>query len=177
MNELIGVVPLGEVPKLAVEVIAANITAYYKLPADILPMLPIPESAFDEARLKYNAGILINKLDAIDFDGYSKIVAVISRDMFIPIFNYVYGQAVQGGSLALVSLFRLDRNADGSIPSASLVFERAAKLALHELGHLFDLFHCNETKCIMHFSGVIEDLNKIPFYLCRDCARRLPRQG
>ena len=175
MKELIGVVPLGEVPSLAVEVIAANITAYYRWPADILPMRPIPESAFDEARLKYNAGILINKLDELDFEGYSKIVGVISWDMFIPIFNYVYGQAIQGGSLALISLFRLNRNADGSAPSTSLVFERAAKLALHELGHLFNLFHCNETKCIMHFSGVIEDLNTIPFYLCRDCARRLPR--
>ena len=175
MKELIGVVPLGEVPILAIEVIAANITAYYKLPTDILPMRPLPESTFDEARLKYNAGILINKLDMLDFDGYSKIVGVISRDMFIPIFNFVYGQAVQGGSLALISLFRLNRNADGSTPSTSLVFERAAKLALHELGHLFNLFHCNEPKCIMHFSGVIEDLNKIPFYLCRDCARRLPR--
>jgi len=175
MKEQIGVVPLGEVPALAVEVIAANITAYYKWPADILPMRPLPESAFDEARLKYNAGILINMLDAFDFDGYSKIVGVLSWDMFIPIFNYVYGQAVQGGSMAVISLFRLNRNADGSTPSTSLVFERAAKLALHELGHLFNLFHCNETKCIMHFSGVIEDLNKIPFYLCRDCARRLPR--
>lgn len=175
MKELIGVVPLGEVPTLAVEVIAANITAYYKLPADILPVRPLPEAAFDEGRLKYNAGVLINILDGVDFHGYSKIIGIISRDMFIPIFNYVYGQAVQGGSRALVSLFRLNRNADGSTPSTALVFERAAKLALHELGHLFDLFHCNEPKCIMHFSGVIEDLNKIPFYLCRDCARRLPR--
>ncbi len=175
MKEQIGVVPLGEVPTLAVDVIAANITAYYKVPADILPMLPILESAFDEARGKYNAGILINELDALDFDGYSKVVGIISRDMFIPIFNYVYGQAVQGGSVALISLFRLNRNADGSTPPTSLYFERAAKLALHELGHLFNLFHCNETKCIMHFSGVIEDLNMIPFYMCRDCARRMPR--
>ena len=175
MKEQIGVVPIGEVPSLSLEVIAANITAYYNWPADVLPVQPIPESAFDETRLKYDAGILINKLDKMDFDEYSKIVGVISRDIFIPIFNYVYGQAVQGGSLALVSLFRLSRNADGSTPPNSLVFERAAKIALHELGHLFDLFHCNEAKCIMHFSGAIEDLSKIPFYLCRDCARRLPR--
>lgn len=175
MKELIGVVPLGEVPRLAVEVIAANITAYYKSPTDILPMQPLPESAFDAARMKYNAGSLINYLGTLDFAGYSKIVGVMSLDMFIPIFNYVYGQAVQGGSIALISLFRLNRNADGSTSSTSLVFERAAKIALHELGHLFNLFHCNETKCIMHFSGVLEDLNKIPFYLCRDCARRMSR--
>ncbi len=31
------------------------------------------------------------------------------------------------------------------------VFKRAAKLAFHELSHLFDQFHFNETKCNMHF--------------------------
>ncbi len=174
MKELIGVIPMGEVPALAVQVIAANISAYYKRPTDILPMLPVPESAFDEVRLKYDAGILINELGRLDFDGYSKIMGVMSQDMFIPIFNYVYGQAVQGGRHALISLFRMNRNADGSTPPASLFYERAAKVALHELGHLFNLFHCNETRCIMHFSGAIEDLDKIPFFLCRDCERRLP---
>ena len=52
---------------------------------------------------------------------------------------------------------------------------KALDAALSLTGHLFNLFHCNETKCLMHFSGVIEDLNKIPFYLCRDCARRMLR--
>ncbi|WDP90992.1 MAG: archaemetzincin family Zn-dependent metalloprotease [Desulfobacter sp.] len=173
MKKRIGVVPLGEVPELVIKVIAANITAYYKWPADALPMQPVPESAFDGARLKYDAGIVINRLGELDFGDCSKIVAVMSQDLFIPIFNYVYGQAVQGGSLALISLFRLDRNADGSTPAPSLFYERAAKVALHELGHLFNLFHCNENKCVMHFTGGIDDLDKIPFYLCRDCERRL----
>ena len=173
MKKQIGVVPLGEVPAFAIKVIAANITAYYKWPADVLPMRPVPRSAFDEASLKYDAGIIINWLDALNFGEYPKIVGVMSQDIFIPIFNYVYGQAVQGGSLALISLFRLNRNADGSSPPPSLFYERAAKVALHELGHLFNLFHCNENQCVMHFTGSIDDLDKIPFYLCRDCERRL----
>ena len=173
MKKLIGVVPLGEVPELVLKVIAANITGYYKWPVDILPMMPVPGAAFNESRLKCDAGIIINRLDAANFCEYSKIVAVMSRDMFIPIFNYVYGQAVQGGRFALISLFRLNRNPDGSVPASSLFYERAAKVALHELGHLFNLFHCNETNCVMHFTGDIDALDKIPFYLCRNCERRL----
>ena len=175
MKKRIGVVPLGEVPALSVKIITANITAYYKCPADVLPMQPVPASAFDEARLKYDAGMVINRLDELDFGDYFKIVGVMSQDIYIPIFNYVYGQAVQGGGLALISLFRLGRNADGSSPSSSLFYERAAKVALHELGHLFNLFHCNENNCVMHFTGGIDDLDRIPFYLCRDCERRLTR--
>lgn len=173
MKKQIGLVPLGEVPALVLKVIAANIAAYYKWPATVLPMVPVPRSAFDDNRLRYDAGIIINTLDTWDFSDYSKIVGVMSQDLFIPIFNHVYGQAVQGGDLALVSLFRLNRNADGSLPPLSLFYERAAKVALHELGHLFNLFHCDESKCVMHFSGAIDDLDTIPFYLCRDCERRL----
>jgi len=43
---------LRELPILDVGVIAANITVYYKPPTDILPMRPVPQPAFDEARLK-----------------------------------------------------------------------------------------------------------------------------
>ena len=170
---MIGVVPLGEVPALVPNVIAANITACYKRPVDILPVRPVPEDAFDQARLSYNAGHIINRLDTVAFGGYAKIVGVMALDMFIPIFNHVYGQAVQGGCLALISLFRLNKNANGSMPLPALFYERSAKVALHELGHLFNLFHCNEKRCIMHFSGAIDDLDRIPFHLCRDCERRL----
>jgi archaemetzincin len=173
MKKQIGVVPLGDVPAIVLKVIAANITAYYKWPAAVLPVRPVPESAFDDRRLQYDAGIIINKRDAWDFTDCSKIVGVMSQDIFIPIFNHSYGHAVQGGDLAMISLFRLNRNADGSLPPPSLFYARAAKVALHELGHLFSLFHCDENKCIMHFSGAITDLDNIPFYLCPDCKRRL----
>lgn len=173
MKHRIGVVPLGEVPALVLKVIAANITAFYRYPATVLPTRRIPESAFDDRRLQYNAGIIIQTLKTWEFADCSKMVGVISQDIFIPIFNYAYGYAVQGGDLALVSLFRLNRNADGSMPPPSQFYERAAKIALHELGHLFSLFHCGEHDCIMHFSGAITDLDKIPFYLCPDCERRL----
>lgn len=174
MNRQVGVVPLGEVPAIVLKVIAANITQYISRPADILPGLPLPGPAFDDRRLQYDAGILINRLGMSDFNGYAKIVGVMSADMFIPIFNHVYGQALQGGDIAIVSLFRLNRNSDGFSPPAAVFYERAAKVALHELGHLFNLFHCNEKKCVMHFSGNIDDLDHIPFYLCRECKRRMP---
>ncbi len=173
MKQQIGVVPLGDVPALAVKVIAANITAYYRRTVDILPGHPVPGAAFNETRHQYDAGIIINRMDTLPLEDYPKIVAVMSADMFIPIFNYVYGQAVQGGRFALVSLFRLGRNPDGSIPESSMFYERAAKVALHELGHLFNLFHCNEGRCVMHFTGGVDDLDNIPFYLCRGCERRL----
>jgi archaemetzincin len=169
----IGVVSFGEVPELALKIIAANISAYYKLTADILPQQENPEYALDERRLQYNAATIIKEFETMHFSGYEKVIGVLNQDLFVPIFTHVYGEAKQGGNFALVSLFRLNKNPDGSSPSSSLFYERTAKVALHELGHLFNLFHCEEKQCLMHYSGGLEDLDASPFYLCRYCSTYL----
>ncbi len=169
----IGVVPFGKVPELALKIIAANISAYFKLAADILPQQENPEYALDERRLQYDAANIIKACEALHFSRHEKVIGVLNHDLFVPIFSHVYGEARQGGRFALVSLFRLNKNPDGSSPPASLFYERAAKVALHELGHLFNLLHCEEKQCLMHYSGGLEDLDAIPFYLCRYCSTYL----
>ena len=169
----VGVVPLGEVPEIALKVIAAHISGYYKLSVQILPPLGHPDYAFHERRFQYDAGIILKAFESIQFEDYEKVIGVLNLDLFVPIFTYVFGEAKQGGKFALVSLFRLDKNPDGHPSPSSLIFERAAKVALHELGHLFNLFHCREKKCLMHFSGGIQDLDETPMYLCRYCSTYL----
>jgi archaemetzincin len=58
---------------------------------------------------------------------------------------------------------------DGSSPPPGIL-ERTAKVALHELGHLFNLEHCHDTRCLMHFSGNLTELDETPLYYCRYCA-------
>jgi archaemetzincin len=169
----VGVVPLGEVPEIALKVIAAHISGYYKLSVQILPPLGHPDYAFHERRFQYDAGIILKAFESIQFEDYEKVIGVLNLDLFVPIFTYVFGEAKQGGKFALVSLFRLDKNPDGHPSPSSLIFERAAKIALHELGHLFNLFHCRGKNCLMHFSGGIQDLDETPMYLCRYCSTYL----
>jgi archaemetzincin len=85
------------------------------------------------------------------------------------VFTHVYGEARQGGSVALVSLFRLGEDPVESIPPSAVMLERAAKVALHELCHLYNLTHFERHDCLMHFSGSLEDLDHISFRLCRYC--------
>ena len=166
----VGIVPLGEVPELVLKIVAANISVCFKLHARILPAVTIPEFALDKRRLQYDAGIILKHFESMNFNNCDKIIGVLNEDLFVPIFSYVYGEAKQGGKFALVSLFRLNKNQDGSFPAQSLFYERAAKVALHEFGHLFNLFHCDEKRCLMHFSGDIQALDKTPLYLCRYCS-------
>ncbi len=170
IKECVGIQPFGDVPELVLKIIAANIEAYFKVAAEILPPRDTPDFALDKRRLQYNAGTILKTLPLFLPGHCTKIMGVVCTDIFIPIFSYSYGEAEQGGNFALISLFRLDKNPDGSSPGSALFYERAAKVALHELGHLFNLFHCDEKTCLMHFSGTMDDLDKIPFYLCRYCS-------
>ncbi len=166
----IGLVPIGEVPQITSKSVAAHIIGYLDLDVDILPTLEHPSYAHDQKRVQYDAGAILKTLESEPFQGHTKVIAVLDVDLFVPILTHVFGEAKQGGRFALVSLYRLKKNTDGSTAPLSLQLERAAKVALHELGHLFDLHHCMDARCLMHFSGDLEDLDKTPLYFCRYCS-------
>jgi archaemetzincin len=168
-SAIIGVVSLGEIPALVQKVIAAHISGYYNLPARILGPWKHPAYAFDEQRLQYNAGTILKNIEALPAEGCFKIVGILKVDIFVPIFKHVYGEARQGGRHAIVSLHRLGHNLNGSSAAQTSLYDRAAKVALHELGHLFNLPHCDDQKCLMHFSGALADLDGLSFNLCRYC--------
>ncbi|MFC1534445.1 archaemetzincin family Zn-dependent metalloprotease [Thermodesulfobacteriota bacterium] len=166
----IGVLPMGDVPQIAVKSVAAYILGYLNLETDILSSLEHPEYAYDKKRLQYDAGTILKTLEPISFNAYSKIVCVLDADLFVPILTYVFGEARQGGKHALVSINRLKKNPDGSVPPMDLVLERTAKIALHELGHLFDIHHCTDGKCLMFFLATLKDLDNVSPYFCRYCS-------
>ena len=165
----IGLVPIGEVPEITSKAIAAHILGYFDLDTHILSPLESPDYAFDRKRMQYDAGLILKRIESGPFDDYVKIIGVLDADIFVPILTYVFGEARQGGKCALVSLFRLKKNKDGSASSRALLLDRSSKVALHELGHLFELHHCMDKRCLMHFSGELEDLDDTPLYFCRYC--------
>ena len=166
----IGLVPIGEVSEITSKSIAAHIVGYLDLDVDILPALDHPSYAHDQKRIQYDAGAILKAMESEPFHGHAKVIGVLDVDLFVPILTHVFGEAQQGGKCALVSMHRLKKNIDGSTASLSLQLERAAKVALHELGHLLDLHHCMDQRCLMHFSGGLEDLDKTPLYFCRYCS-------
>lgn len=167
---LIGVVPFGAVDVIILKTVAAHILGYLQIDAEIAPPLKYPEYAYDNKRLQYDAGAILETFESVFSPGYTKIIGILDADIFVPILTYVFGEARQGGQCALISPYRLRRNPDGSEASLPVFFERAAKVALHELGHLFNLVHCDDERCLMHFSGGIRDLDKTPPYFCRYCS-------
>ena len=165
----VGICPVGEIDTLYPKIIAAHIAGYLNLPSRILKPVSCPASAFEKNRMQYDAGRVLAHLEHIARSDCTKLIGITAVDLFVPIFTHVFGEACQGGRAALVSTFRLAGPAKNDGASPALIYERTAKVALHELGHLFNLTHCDDQLCLMHFAGDLEELDNSRIGFCRYC--------
>ncbi|SFM64471.1 archaemetzincin [Thermodesulforhabdus norvegica] len=168
------VVPLGTVGNLIPRVVAAHIQGYLNVPVDVSKGVDLPEDAYIGDRRQYDAGLLLKFLRSLYVD-YPCVLGVVSVDICLPIFTYVFGEAELGGRAAVVSTYRLDRDVHGGPVPLSLFYERLAKVTLHEIGHVFSLYHCNHLRCLMQFSSRLESLDEIPLVFCDRCRFLLQR--
>ena len=155
---LLGILPVGYIDPAWLKITAGSFQGELRIKPRILPALALPEYAYDERRIQYNAGQIISRLENKIFHGCNAVIAMIDEDLFIPVFSYVLGEARMNGRCALVSVFRLEDN-----PS------RIVKVAFHEFGHLMNLEHCHKQGCVMTFSKNIEQLDAISSIFCRYC--------
>ena len=125
-------IPLGKVDPMAVSIVGANIQAVVGLFTDIQADREKPDFAFMPVRNQYDASKILTSL-AAETGGAPLKLGLIQSDLTIPILTYVYGESQLGGKAAVISLHRLfdiDRQ---------IVYQRAAKIAVHEVGHLTQL--------------------------------------
>ena len=76
---------------------------------------------------------------------------------------------------ALISLHRLAPSFYGLPPDPELTLTRATCECLHELGHVAGLHHCDDYRCVMHFSGDVESIDLRGSGWCDSCAALLAR--
>jgi archaemetzincin len=98
---------------------------------------------------------------------------VTTRDLFIPVLTFVFGQAQLGGRLGVVSLARLKQEFYGLPENRDVFLQRAAKEALHEAGHLFGLVHCADHECAMALSTGVRQIDLKQASFCSPCRGRI----
>jgi archaemetzincin len=165
---VVGVLRLGSVGEAVLNIVAANLQEILHLSVDILPARQTPEFAYSDSRKQYHAALILKKL-AESRQPHPRILALVSVDLFIPVLTHVFGEAQMGGRAAVVSLHRLRHKAEGVRVPLDTYYERAVKVALHEVAHTFDLVHCNQPECIMRFSSGLSDLDELPLFFCEYC--------
>lgn len=162
------IIPLGGVDAVAVSVVAANLQTLMGLDAAILPALPDPEYAYLPLRSQYAAGKILKTLEAIA-DGARFKLGIVPCDLCTPILQFVFGESQLGGKAAVISLHRL-RDKD-----SARTYLRAAKIGLHETGHLLGVGHCRTPDCLMAFSSNLEKLDRLPSRFCTACGYEISR--
>lgn len=155
------VLPLGDIDNDVLEHIRQTLHVTFRLDAQLLKGRAAPLFALSNYRHQFSAPTIIRRIAGLADQENAKILAVTSFDLFAPRTNFVFGEAHMSGPSAVISLYRLlDEDRDK-------YFKRAGKEAVHEIGHTFGLNHCDDKKCVMHFSHNIIDADLKPQTFCR----------
>ncbi|HEU4443598.1 MAG TPA: archaemetzincin [Nitrososphaeraceae archaeon] len=106
----------------------------------------------------YQTKILDWLIQNYDPDSNTKILAICNFDAYSDDLNFVPGEAHLGGRVAAIYLPRLRQELYVKKSDTNKLFEqRVIREAIHELGHTFGLSHCEESRCVMHFSNSLQD--------------------
>ena len=167
------ILPIGAVDAALIEYLSLTLgrTTGRRLRASASAMAP--DFAYDPVRRQVNSTMLIERLESEPLAGEPRILGVTEADLFVPIFTFVFGEARLGGRAAVMSAARLRENHYGREDDRALLYRRAEKEALHELGHLAGLVHCLDFACVMHFSNSVEEVDIKGDRYCRKCQKRL----
>jgi archaemetzincin len=160
--------PVGELDIELIEAVAEKIKQVFGFSTETNPILQDLSFALDDNRHQYHSTAILDRLAANIPPHAVRVLAIAQVDLFIPILTHVYGEAQLGGAACVVSTFRLNEGRSGLNISPKYI-DRIVKETIHELGHTFNLRHCPEHTCIMHYCRNEEDVDRKSDQLCRYC--------
>jgi len=160
--------PLGHIDEHLLPRLRTEIDRVFGLPTRVASLLQRLEFAYSTERRQYYSTSILQKLAAALTDNQIKVLGICRVDLFIPILTHVYGEAQLNGRASLISTYRLNESLPNSGQHTAYM-DRVVKEGLHELGHTFNLKHCPDSACIMHYCRHIEDVDHKDANLCRYC--------
>ncbi len=164
-------VPVGKVDPAEMRLLRDSLREVFSMDVAIGKGIPLPAVAWNPARSQYDAGMVIESLSLSgEAAGCDRVLGVTGVDLYLPGMNFVFGIAERRN--ALISLHRLEQSFY-NLPGDAGVFRRRAVVeAVHELGHTFGLAHCENPRCVMHFSNTIADTDRKGPAFCTICRSR-----
>ncbi|QNT76488.1 peptidase zinc-dependent [Dehalogenimonas etheniformans] len=138
----------------------------FGVPVENMDLFRDVSFAFNRRRNQYSSPKILKKLKAISKGFEDKLLGIVDVDLYCPDYDFVFGEADAGSGVATLSLYRLKQDTADS----RLVSSRIIKEATHEVGHLFNLGHCEDPKCVMSFSvGNLSQIDAKSASVCLPC--------
>lgn len=169
----IEIVPFGQIDNFILDYLKENLAEIFNAKVLIGNTQDLPEYAYNKKRSQYFSSVILDGLLKIRENRQGKILAVINKDLFVPELNFVFGEADPLNGICVISITRLYQSYYGLSEDKDLLLKRSLKEAVHEIGHLLNLGHCPEPKCVMHFSNSLLDTDRKDYRFCDKCKRLL----
>lgn len=165
--------PIGKVDPEFLLTISAAVRNKFHTKAEVDRKMSIPPDSYNALREQYYATDILKKMIVYKQTNMEILLGIIDADLYASKLNYVFGEADPYAGVAIISLWRLRQEFYGLPRDKDLLKERAAKEAIHEIGHVYGLDHCSHPECIMYFSNSISDTDKKGPGFCDICKETL----
>jgi archaemetzincin len=137
-------------------------------PTTVRSLLDEKDLWLDPVRKQYHSTPILDTLAMISPPEAVKVLALTTVDLFIPILTHVYGEAQLGGKACILSTYRFTQ--DLALVARTETFHgRLVKEAVHEVGHTFNLRHCRDSGCVMHYCRSVREVDRKSNQFCRYC--------
>ena len=129
--------------------------------------------AYDRRRNQYISPGLLFRLNRIKRSSGDKILGVVNVDLYSPEYDFVYGEADVNAGVATFSTYRLISENPNNQSDDHIFEERVIREATHEVGHLFGMDHCKNSRCLMRTCTCLSEVDEAGNVFCTDCMKKL----
>ncbi len=166
-------VALGSLQRALLVDVAAGLQTVFGATVTQGPSQQRPVYAFNKDRSQYHSTAILRRLAQVRSGSDAPVLGVTDVALFVPDTPFVFGEADRAAQSAVVSLARLAVGPDGKPADPERLKRRLSVEAVHELGHLLGLSHCQDVHCAMLLSHKPSDSDRKGPGLCGACRAAL----
>ncbi len=167
--------PLSMIDSQTLEILKQSLEQSFSRPVEIMAQVSNLDFAYDPSRQQHLSPRLLSALRSFSMEPGDRCLGMVDVDLYSPGLNFVFGEADISAGVAVISVYRLMQERYGLPQDDGLFQDRVIKEAVHELGHTYNLGHCQDIRCVMHFSNSLADTDIKGASFCQKCQQRLKR--